>query len=108
MATDNKGVMIYLPKDLEEYINFRLCNSMSISKNISINCGTKKGQEACSKFVAHMVNLAAGSFLYAKLTLDLIERGHLIMKSSSYKVRKIKEFMSHYVIVVMFVRNYFN
>jgi hypothetical protein len=74
-------------QDLEEYINFRLCNSMSICKNISINSGTKKGQEACSKFVAHMVNLASGSFLYSKLTLDLIERGHLIMKSSSYKVK---------------------
>ena len=31
-------------------------------------------------------NFFSGSFLFAKLTLDLIERGHLVVKSNSFKV----------------------
>ena len=33
-----------------------------------------------------MIFLFAGNFLFAKLVLDLIERGHLVIKSSSFKV----------------------
>jgi hypothetical protein len=32
------------------------------------------------------VGLARGSFLFVSLTLDLIERGHIVAKSASYKV----------------------
>ena len=33
-----------------------------------------------------LVFLFLGNFLFAKLVLDLIERGHLVIKSSSFKV----------------------
>ena len=33
-----------------------------------------------------MIFLFAGNFLFANLVLDLIERGHLVIKSSSFKV----------------------
>lgn len=38
------------------------------------------------RFAQHVASLSKGCFLYAKLTMDLIERGHLVVKSSSYKV----------------------
>jgi hypothetical protein len=33
-----------------------------------------------------LTQTSAGSFLFAKLVLDLIERGHLVIKSYSFKV----------------------
>ena len=38
------------------------------------------------KFCAHVQTLSRGCFLYCKLLLDLIERGHLVLKSSNYKI----------------------
>ena len=39
-----------------------------------------------SRFAAHLSGLCRGNFLHAKMTLDLIEQGHLVTKSSSFKV----------------------
>jgi hypothetical protein len=39
-----------------------------------------------ARFQRHLVSLARGSFLFVSLTLDLIERGHIVAKSASYKV----------------------
>lgn len=39
------------------------------------------------KLSAHLKALSQGSYLYLKLTFDLIEKGYLVLKSSSYKVR---------------------
>ena len=38
------------------------------------------------KFCAHVQTLSRGCFLYCKLLLDLIEKGHLVLKSSNYKI----------------------
>ena len=38
------------------------------------------------KFVQHLVQLSKQNYLFAKLTLDLIEKGNLIIKSSNFKV----------------------
>ena len=38
------------------------------------------------RFQRHLLGLARGSFLFVSLTLDLIERGHIVAKSASYKV----------------------
>lgn len=39
------------------------------------------------KLSTHLKALSQGSYLYLKLTFDLIEKGYLVLKSSSYKVR---------------------
>ena len=41
---------------------------------------------AFTKLSAHLKALSRGSYLYLKLTLDLIEKGYLVLKSSSFKV----------------------
>lgn len=49
------------------------------------NNGTgSQGQVA--RFAAHLSGLCRGNFLHAKMALDLIEQGHLVTKSSSFKV----------------------
>nr|NVI77224.1 rolling pebbles [Cucujiformia] len=77
-----------IPKDMLNYINFRLQNSPSIQNNIIASTNGKVESESISlhKFSQHLLNLSHGSFLYSKLTLDLLERGHLVAKSSGYKV----------------------
>nr|NVI77169.1 rolling pebbles [Cucujiformia] len=77
-----------IQKDMLNYINFRLQNSPSIQNNIIASTNGKLESESVSlhKFSQHLLNLSQGSFLYTKLTLDLLERGHLVAKSSGYKV----------------------
>ncbi|XP_037093150.1 protein TANC2-like [Pollicipes pollicipes] len=74
-----------LQKDLADYIAFRINNSPSITSSIQVT-GAKVEGSSQSRFIAHLAELSRGSFLFIKLTLDLIERGHLVMKSSSFKV----------------------
>ncbi|KRF85151.1 uncharacterized protein Dvir_GJ11316, isoform E [Drosophila virilis] len=70
-----------LQQDMLDYINARIAHCPEIQHNIG-------GQLAQSqaKFVSHLQSLSRGSMLYAKLILDLISRGQLVIKSSSYKV----------------------
>ncbi|KAE8742661.1 hypothetical protein FOCC_FOCC011790 [Frankliniella occidentalis] len=81
-----------LQKDLQDYIIYRVSNSPGIQNNIggssgsTSGSGTPSGKTEQSRFSQHLASLARGSFLFAKLTLDLIERGHIVVKSSSYKV----------------------
>lgn len=76
-----------LQKDLNDYIAFRTNHSPQIQHNIS--CSGRETSSSVGKFSQHLVNLARGSYLFTKLTLDLLERGHLVIKSTSYKVLPI-------------------
>lgn len=67
-------------KDMMDYISFRVTNSASIQNNLIA------GTTGQLKFCQHLQTSSCGSFLFAKLTLDLIERGHLVAKSQSFKV----------------------
>nr|NVI77209.1 rolling pebbles [Cucujiformia] len=75
-----------IQKDMLNYINFRLQNSPSIQNNIIASTNVESESVSLHKFSQHLLNLSQGSFLYSKLTLDLLERGHLVAKSSGYKV----------------------
>ncbi|KAG9477227.1 hypothetical protein GDO78_002557 [Eleutherodactylus coqui] len=73
-----------LYNDLAAYIQYRHSTSQEIANNISLN--GKTDATSFSKLCDHLVTRSQGSYLYLKLTLDLFERGHLVIKSSSYKV----------------------
>lgn len=77
----NEGLM----RDLAGYILFRIQSSPAARANITVNNGKQDGS-VHARFAQHVASLSKGCFLYAKLTMDLIERGHLVVKSSSYKV----------------------
>lgn len=86
-----------LQKDLLDYINFRLNNSPSIQSNVASVSGKLDGVGGSSsqyRFSQHLLSLSKGSFLFAKLTLDLLERGHLVVKSSGYKVSCLSNFQN--------------
>uniref|UniRef100_A0A673GDP9 Protein TANC2-like n=1 Tax=Sinocyclocheilus rhinocerous TaxID=307959 RepID=A0A673GDP9_9TELE len=70
--------------DLQGYILHRIHSSTEIQNNISLN--GKMDNTSFGKLSSHLKALSQGSFLYLKLTFDLIERGYLVLKSTNYKV----------------------
>ncbi|CAB1346683.1 unnamed protein product, partial [Coregonus sp. 'balchen'] len=70
--------------DLNAYIQYRINGSKDIMNNISLN--GKADPVIVGKVSSHLIARSQGSYLYLKLTLDLFERGHLVIKSASYKV----------------------
>lgn len=71
-------------KDVYEYCSQRIKSNATIQNNIQV-----PGESPFSiqtKFVQYLMNLAKGSYLFVKLSLDLIEGGHLIIKSNTFKV----------------------
>lgn len=77
---DNKDIS----SDLNAYIQHRISSSRDILNNISLN--GKTDPVIVGKVSSHLISRSQGSYLYLKLTLDLFERGHLVIKSASYKV----------------------
>ncbi|CAM9379012.1 unnamed protein product [Lampetra planeri] len=71
-------------RDLQAYVMYRVNGSHEIQSNIALS-GRPDGA-ALAKLVSHLSSLARGSYLFLRLTLDLIEEGHLVLKSSGYKV----------------------
>ncbi|XP_006791308.1 protein TANC2 [Neolamprologus brichardi] len=72
-----------IDQDLQGYILHRIHSSPEIQNNISLN--GKMDNTTFGKLSAHLKALSQGSYLYLKLTFDLIEKGYLVLKSSSYK-----------------------
>ncbi|XP_056610537.1 protein TANC1 isoform X2 [Triplophysa dalaica] len=70
--------------DLNAYIQHRINSSQNILNNISLN--GKADPIIVGKVSSHLISRSQGSYLYLKLTLDLFEKGHLVVKSASYKV----------------------
>ncbi|KAM9709131.1 protein TANC1 isoform 1-T1 [Menidia menidia] len=70
--------------DLNAYIQYRISGSKDIMNNISLN--GKADPITVGKLSSHLISRSQGSYLYLKLTLDLFDRGHLVIKSASYKV----------------------
>ncbi|XP_011330924.1 protein TANC2 isoform X1 [Ooceraea biroi] len=87
--TANDTIGNSIARDLSDYIGYRLAQSPSIQANVTASINGK-AESSCNasqtRFASHLLALARGSFLFAKLTLDLIESGHLVAKSASYKV----------------------
>lgn len=79
-----------LNKDILDYITLRISSSTPIHSNVSSSVTGKlegpSSSASATRFSHHLLSLCKGSILFAKLTLDLLERGHLVVKSSGYKV----------------------
>ncbi|KAF0032259.1 hypothetical protein F2P81_014549 [Scophthalmus maximus] len=74
-----------IDQDLQGYLMQRIHSSGEIQSNVSLSNG-RLDNAALTKLISHLKSLSRGSYLYLKLTLDLIERGYLVLKSSSFKV----------------------
>ncbi|XP_063381580.1 protein TANC2 isoform X1 [Cydia fagiglandana] len=74
-------------KDLLEYFNMRVQNAPIIETNIKCSTGKMEGvHNSVMKFAQYVLHLSQGSFLFLKLILDLLERSHIVVKSTNYKV----------------------
>ena len=77
-------------QDISEYIYKRICSSETLLSNIINSCKRPKEENKDSnpaqRFQNYLVGVSNGCFLYVKLILDLIEKGHIILKSASYGV----------------------
>ncbi|XP_054462937.1 protein TANC2 isoform X2 [Anoplopoma fimbria] len=74
-----------IDQDLQGYLMQRIHSSPEIQSNVSLSNG-RLDNTALAKLIGHLKSLSRGSYLYLKLTLDLIEGGYLVLKSSSFKV----------------------
>ncbi|XP_072299762.1 protein TANC2 isoform X2 [Eucyclogobius newberryi] len=74
-----------IEQDLQGYLMLRIHSSAEIRSNVSLGNG-RLDNAALGKLISHLKSLSRGSYLYLKLTLDLIEGGYLVLKSSSFKV----------------------
>ncbi|XP_060067945.1 protein TANC2-like [Ylistrum balloti] len=70
--------------DIQDYINYRIETCSNIKNNIAPS--GKLDSSTQVKFCSHLQMLSKGSFLYTKLTLDLIENGSVVLKSTNYKI----------------------
>lgn len=78
------GHLEVVQKDVYEYCSQRIRTNATIQNNIQVPGESPFSVQA--KFVQYLMNLAKGSYLFVKLSLDLIESGHLIIKSNTFKV----------------------
>ena len=75
-----------LETDMSEFVSRRISRSQNIQRNITPQSGRHQEENPQVKFQNYLVSIARGCFLFLKLTLDLIERGHLVIKSSSFNL----------------------
>ncbi|XP_013418941.1 protein TANC2 isoform X2 [Lingula anatina] len=74
----------HINRDLQDYINYRINTTLDVKNNVALN--GKLESTTQMKFSSHLSALSRGCFLYCKLTLDLIEQGRIVLKSSNYKI----------------------
>ncbi|XP_036838780.1 protein TANC1 isoform X3 [Oncorhynchus mykiss] len=72
--------------DLSDYIQHRVIVSPEIAANVTTPNGTVPDPLLLSKFNTHLASRSQGSFLYLKLTLDLFQSAHLVLKGGNYMV----------------------
>ncbi|XP_060946865.1 protein TANC2-like [Limanda limanda] len=85
ISLDNMEESSAIDQDLQGYLMQRIHSSSEIQSNVSLSNG-RFDNAALTKLISHLKSLSKGSYLYLKLTLDLIEGGYLVLKSSSFKV----------------------
>ncbi|XP_021171417.2 protein TANC2 isoform X1 [Fundulus heteroclitus] len=85
ISLDGKEENNAIDQDLQGYLMQRIHSSPEIQSNVSLGNG-RLDNTALTKLISHLKSLSKGSYLYLKLTLDLIEGGYLVLKSSSFKV----------------------
>ncbi len=82
-SLDKTDVDERLNKDMTDYLMSRISRSLTIQTNITPIMIKQDANPPETRFTQFMVQASKGCFLYTKMILDLIERGHLVIKSSS-------------------------
>ena len=72
--------------DISEFVSKRISRSQNIQRNITPQSVRQMDENPQVKFQNYLVSISKGNFLFVKMTLDLVDRGHLVIKSSSFKI----------------------
>ncbi|XP_041372290.1 protein TANC1-like isoform X2 [Gigantopelta aegis] len=94
-------------RDLLEYVSYRVNSDTCIRNNIALN--GKLEQTTIQRFCCHVQSLSKGCFLYCHLVLDLIQKGHVVLKSSNYKILPVnisEIFLLHFNLKFPSVRSF--
>lgn len=59
---------------------------MKLNSSTSASSNNKLDVNFQNKFIQHLINLSEFNYLFIRLTLDLVEKGNLIIKSANFKV----------------------
>ena len=73
-------------RDVADYVAHRVAVTPAIQANMEPAGRLSDPVSSHVKLAAHIATLSAGSMLYARLVLDLIERGPLVLKGSGFRV----------------------
>jgi len=73
-------------RDVADYVAYRVAVTPSIQANVEPTGRVGDPIPSHVKLAAHIATLSAGSMLYARLVLDLMERGPLVLKGSGYRI----------------------
>ena len=79
-------------RDVADYVAYRIAVTSSIQANVEPTGRLGDTVSSHVKLAAHVATLSAGSMLYARLVLDLIERGPLVLKGSGYRIVPVNIF----------------
>ncbi|XP_055957363.1 protein TANC1 isoform X2 [Patella vulgata] len=97
----------FVMRDTNEYITHRINTDIGIRNNISQNGKLEPATQ--QKFCSHIQTLSKGCFLYCKLILDLIDKGHVVPKSTNYKILPVnisEIFLLHFNLKFPSVRSF--
>ncbi len=67
-------------------MDYRLNSSNVLRHQVCVTSGLPENADPIGHFAQHLVTVAKGNLLYIRLTLDLLERGQLRLKSANYSV----------------------
>ncbi|XP_076818833.1 protein TANC2-like isoform X2 [Clavelina lepadiformis] len=74
----------HISRDMQVYVNHRMSLSSTLA-NLSLS-GKSDPTVTQKQLSQHLLKLACGSFLFLRMTLDLIEQGAIVPKSAGFKV----------------------
>ena len=83
LSLDKYDVDERIKKDIADYISLRLNQSPQLQRNITPISGRNEGQPE-ERFASYLKDLTKGNFAFSKFTMDILEKGYLVTKSSSY------------------------
>jgi len=91
ISLDRASVDERVRKDVADFVRFRLSHSRTLLANVVPSAALRLSDSNTNsspqdKFVDHLTHLSSGNFLHAKMTLDLVESGKIVIKSGSFKV----------------------
>lgn len=77
----------YDNQDISTFINKKFKESKQLENQISTKNSPHK--DLLENLTEFLTRQSRGCYLYVKMVLDLIEQGHLVVKSNGFKVKKL-------------------